>query len=1005
MSGRALIVFGVLLTCCCFAFALNPALDVNQYAHTAWTIRDGFFKGVINSIAQTPDGYLWLGTEFGLLRFDGVRTVPWAPPTGEHLPSSLITRLLVTRDGRLWIATRGGLASWKNGKLTQYPELGGQIVAALLEDHRGAVWAGGLATPTARLCAIQSAKVQCYGADGSFGAGVLSLYEYGDSLWAGAATGLWRWTDPPKLYPLPGPLPELSALVKGDNGALWMALHGGISQLVDGKVQPYPLPSSRSFRPRVFLRDREGDLWIGTSGQGLLHVHQGTTDLFTSADGLSSDRISSLFEDCEGNIWVGTDDGLDRFRDFAVPKISFKQGLSNVAVSSVLAARDGSFWLGTSDGLNRWKNGQIAIYRKRNGLPDDVLESLGQDDRGRIWVSTLHGIAYFEDGRFTPVSSVPTEMVHSIAEGSAGNLWIADLHQGLFHLLEGGLVEQIPWARLGRQNYWLSALNSDRVTGGLWLGFFQGGLTYFKDGQVRASYAATDGLGNGTVNDLRLDREGALWAATDGGLSRLKDGRITTLTSQNGLPCDAAQWTIEDNDQSFWLYMACGLVRVARSELDAWVTDPKHAITATVFDSSDGVRSRADAGGYSPRVAKSPDGKLWFVTYDGVSVVDPRHLSINKRPPPVHIEQITADRKTYNATSRLRLPPLVRDLEIDYTALSLVAPEKIHFKYKLEGRDGDWQDAGNRRQAFYTDLPPRGYRFRVMASNNSGVWNEAGASFDFSVALAYYQTTWFRLSCGAAVLMLVAALYRLRLRYLARQFNMRLEERVNERTRIARDLHDTLLQSFQGLSMKLYGLTFMIPDRPNEAKNTLETIIEQARQAISEGRNAVQGLRSSTVISNDLAQAISTFAKNLAAPEDGGNCPEFRLLVEGESRDLAPLVRDEVHRVACEALRNAFRHAHATRIEVEIQYERRHLRLRVGDNGRGIDAKVLNEGGRAGHHGLPGMQERAQLVGSKLVVRSKLNSGTEIELTLPAALAYAQSPAARRAMSAGEGTG
>jgi signal transduction histidine kinase len=466
---------------------------------------------------------------------------------------------------------------------------------------------------------------------------------------------------------------------------------------------------------------------------------------------------------------------------------------------------------------------------------------------------------------------------------------------------------------------------------------------------------------------------------------------MVTLTSKDGLPCDAVHWTMEDDAKSVWLNMACGLVRVAGSELDAWAADPKHTITATVFDSSDGIRSSADALGYSPPVAESQDGKLWFFNQDGVSVIDPRHLAFNKLSPPVHIEQITADRKTYDATSRLRLPPLLRDLEIDYTALSLIAPEKNRFRYELEGYDHDWIDAGNRRQAFYTNLGPRNYRFRVMASNNSGVWNEAGTFLDFSVAPAYYQTTWFRLSCGAAVLMLLAVLYQLRLRYLARQFNLRLEERVNERTRIARDLHDTLLQSFQGVLMRFYAGTHIIPDRPAEAQETLEKAIEQARQAITEGRNAVQGLRSSTVISNDLAQAISTFARNLALPQDGRSCPEFRLLVEGESRDLAPLVRDEVHRVACQALRNVFQHARATRVEVEIQYDRRQLRLRVRDNGHGIDQRVLSEGGRAGHHGLPGMHERAQLVGGKLAVRSKLDSGTEIELTLPAALAYAKS--------------
>ena len=358
--------------------------------------------------------------------------------------------------------------------------------------------------------------------------------------------------------------------------------------------------------------------------------------------------------------------------------------------------------------------------------------------------------------------------MHSIAEDSAGNLWISDQDHGLFHLLGGSVVEQIPWASWDVRTMPLSLL-ADPVQGGLWLGFFQGGVAYFKDGQIRASYTAADGLGKGHVSDLQLDPDGTLWAATEGGLSRVKDGRVATLTSKNGLPCDTVHWVMEDDDHSVWLYMACGLVRIARPELDAWVADPKRTIQVTVFDSSDGVRSHSTTSGYSPHVAKSPDGKLWFLPLDGVSVIDPRHLAFNKLPPPVHIEQVIADGKSYDASSGLRLPPLVRDLDIDYTGLSFVAPEKVLFRYKLEGWDRDWQNAGNRRQAFYTNLAPGKYRFRVTACNNSGVWNEAGTCLDFSIAPAYWQTTWFRALCVAIFLALVWVAYRARVRQLRRQ--------------------------------------------------------------------------------------------------------------------------------------------------------------------------------------------------------------------------------------------
>ena len=385
-----------------------------------------------------------------------------------------------------------------------------------------------------------------------------------------------------------------------------------------------------------------------------------------------------------------------------------------------------------------------------------------------------------------------------------------------------------------------------------------------KDGEIRASYAAADGLAEGRVNNLRFDGNGALWVAMESGLSHVKGGRVVTLSSRNGLPCDAVHWSMEDDDHSVWLYMACGLVRIASTELNAAVSDPTRRIQTTVFDSSDGVALRARPALYRPQVAKTADGKLWFLPGDGVSVLDPRHLSINTLPPSVHIEQVTADRKTYDAASDLRLPPLVRDLEIDYTALSFVAPEKNRFRVKLEGRDPDWQDVGNRRQAFYADLAPGTYRFRVTASNNSGVWNEAGAFLDFSIAPAYYQTTWFRAASVVTVLALFWALYQFRLRQIAHDFNLRLDERVNERTRIARELHDTLLQSFQGLMLRFQSARDLLPAHPAKAVEALDGALDRADQAIVEGRDAIQNLRSSTTVSNELAQAITTLAEELA---------------------------------------------------------------------------------------------------------------------------------------------
>src|SRR5262249_31289374 len=466
-------------------------------------------------------------------------------------------------------------------------------------------------------------------------------------------------------------------------------------------------------------------------------------------------------EDREASICVASENGMDRFRDLAVTQYSEHQGLSSPRVNSVLADEHGAVWVSTSGGLNRWANGQVGVPRtgdaKRDGkLDGQIPNSLFRDDRGRVWVTTGVGIGTLDGDRFIPARGLPPGNVHAIAEDASGDLWIANVNAGLFRVSFRREVQEIPTAVLGRQDP-VSALGADPPPGrGVWIGFREGGIVHLVDGQIHESYQPSDGLRGGRVHPPRFAPEGSLWAGTDGGLSRLKNGRIATLGSKNGLPCDSVLWGIEDDARTLWLYMVCGLVRVARPELQAWTDaadkaeETKRTIQVTVLDSSDGVRLRPGARGYVPPVTKSTDGRVWFAGSDGVSVFDPAHLPFNTLPPPVHVDQVTADRKSYDlfgATGRLSLPPLVRDLQIDYTALSLATPEKILFRYKREGWDRDWQDAGNRRQAFYNNLPPRTYRFRVTACNNSGVWNEAGTFLDFSVAPAYYQTAWFRVSC------------------------------------------------------------------------------------------------------------------------------------------------------------------------------------------------------------------------------------------------------------------
>ena len=996
-GGKAAMVLGaILLACCASCSALDPSLDISQYAHTSWKVRDGFLKGYIDAITQTPDGYLWLGTEFGLFRFDGVKPVPWQPPAGEPLPSSDITALLAGRDRSFWIGTLKGLARWKDGKLKTYPEVSGQGILALYQDHEGTVWVGAL--EPGKLCSIRNEELQCEGNNGLFGPGVVGLYEDSSgNLWAGVQKGFWRWKPGrPEFFAVPGEVNGIAGFAEDQPSGLLIGTSRGVQRFVNGRIEPLILPGLPApFRSLRMLRDRDDGLWITTTDRGLVHIHNARIDGFSRADGLSDDYVSNIFEDREGNIWAATTNGLDRFHDNTVSSLSVKEGLSNGRPWSVLAAKDGSVWIGTNAALNVWRDGRISMFGPRtgksqpggrvNGWPPN---SLFQDSGGLIWVSTSHDFGYLENDHFIALPGFPSGFVYEIVEEPPGHLWVASQQAGLLHLFQGKIVEQITWAQSGH-NDWAWAMAADPSQRGIWLGYLKGGVAWFADGRIQKSYSAADGLGAGMVTEIRLDPHGALWAATEGGLSRMENGHIATLTTRNGLPCDAVAWTIEDDNHDVWLYTSCGLVRIARSELDAWATEPARVVKTIVFDASDGVPIHLHAGGYAQRMTKSNDGRIWFIASDGVSIFDPRHLPFNKLPPPVHIEQVIADGKTYDPVQGQRLPALIRDLAIDYTALSLVAPEKVRFRFKLEGQDKDWREVLNDREVQYSNLPPRHYRFRVMAANNSGVWNEVGDSLDFSIAPAYYQTSWFLWLCVTAFVALLYGLYRLRMWQQAQQFNLRLGERVAERTRIARELHDTLLQSFQGVMLKLYAVTTTI--RPDEARERLEALLDQGEQAVAEGRDAVQGMRSSTVIKNNLACALGELGEKLAAEQNAQSPIDFSVVVEGDSRDMHPIVRDEVYRIIGEAIRNGFRHSGARRIEVEIHYGDREFRVRVRDNGKGIDPKVLDGGGRKGHFGLPGMQERAKLAGGKLTVRSKLRLGTEIELTISASRAYIRS--------------
>ena len=974
---------------CPLLLAAGSEPGLNRYAHTAWTPRDSALRGGVNCITQTPDGYLWIATETGLVRFDGVHMTPWKAPPGQVLPGGPVSVVYAARDGALWIGTWEGLASWKNGKLTIYPAFAKSVILALLEDRDGTIWVGTLGFPVGRICSVRDGNATCFGDDGRFGNGVISFYQDAAGfVWAGAASGLWRWkTGPPERY-LPNPFSDGLSLVAGDrDGELVAVLKPGlVRRIANGRVSDYPLPGApSSLVENHLLRDREGALWIGTDTQGIVYSHNGSAGMFTHSDGLSSDQVRCFFQDREGTIWVGTNDGLDSFTELPVASLAASEGLSSNTTGAVLAARDGSVWIGTRTGLNRWKDGRIRTYRTQTdtGLPDNEIGSLFQDDGGRIWVSGGHGLSIFDNGKFTPVPAIPTGQTNAITSDRQGGLWLSlDLSSpsfGLVHLVEGKVTERMPWSKVGGTPG--SGLVAD--DDGVWTGLLNGGIVYFHAGEIRKFPLGESQLATARVFNISSAANGVLWISGESGLSRFANGHVLTLNAASGLPCDAVYWEIEDNASSYWVYTRCGLVRIATSEINAWIANPGHKVKTTVFDSSEGIQLIGIPSPYRPHVSKAQDGKIWFQNGNKVGIVDSSRNVSNTLAPPVHIEQIVGDDKTYPPSPGLHLPPLVRNVVIDYTALSFVAPDKVHFRFKLEGQDPDWREVVNDREVQYSNLRPARYRFHVIASNNSGLWNEAGDTLEFSVDPMYYQTLWFQALVIAGLLALLGLFYRYRLQQLSLLYSARLEERVEERIRIARDLHDTLLQTFQGLMIRFQVVNELLG--PGKAKDELEQTLEFGDRAVVEARDAVHDLRASATTTNDLVEALRGVADELAPATSS----TIRFIVEGSPRELQPIVRDEIYRIGREALRNAVTHGFAGSIEVQITYQERSLRFVVRDDGNGIPPHVL-ETGKPGHYGLAGMRERARAIGAELKISSAQGFGTEIDLTVPRSIAYAK---------------
>jgi signal transduction histidine kinase/ligand-binding sensor domain-containing protein len=964
------------------ARALDPNRLPSQYVREQWTTEPRFPGGVVNGIAQTTDGYLWIGTDRGLIRFDGFNFRPVSLTSIAVASNVSILQLLTDAGGRLWIRPQGAdLVRQKEGKFESV-RYGHGAITALSKDKRGGVLVSDIEQGTFRFTADDVQKL------GPSSPPVISMTETADGkVWLGTlGDGLFFLTGG-RATNVDAGLPDrkINSLLPIDD-ELWVGTDTGLYHGNGNGFRRLELPSFLGdVQVLSILRYHDSNLWLGTT-RGLLRIN-GKGMSFSEENELRGDGgINALFEDREGNLWIGGTRGLGRIRDSAF-----------VTYSSVSDRRFEH-------------NGPVHV-----------------DAEGRTWFAPAQGGLYIlQNGRVQAATSIPAdEVVYSIS-GWADGVSVGRQRGGLTRLRfrNGAIASQSYTEADGLAQNSAYTVYESR-DGSAWAGTLNGGVSKFKDGHF-TTYTTTNGLASNTVTSILETHDGAMWFATPGGLSSFSNGQWRTYTTTEGLPSPEVNCLFEDSSGILWSGTSAGLAFLASERFQIlhespdvlrepavgmaedksgrfWIATSDHVVRVPRDKLLSGVVKTIDVREYgqadglestegvkrSRSVVADSAGRIWFSLASGLSVVDPSQIDDNSVPALPHIEAIIADNNTAILAASVRIPPSPRRITFEYTGLSLAVPARVRFRYLLEGFDSSWSQPVAAREAVYTNLGAGSYRFRLVASNSEGLWNGPEAAIGFEVEPTLSETWWFRSAMVLCVGLVALAAYLIRMRQLTRLLNARFEERLAERVRVARELHDTLLQSFQGLLLRFQTAYALFDTRPTDAKDVLGKSIDQTAQAITEGREAVQGLRASTVESNDLAQAITTLGEQLAAEASSATPAGMFVEVEGTPWNLHPIVRDEIYRVASEALRNAFRHAQAKQIEVEFRYDKRQLRLRVRDDGKGMDATFLTAEGRAGHFGLHGMRERAKLMGGTLTVWTAAQSGTEIELIIPAAYANA----------------
>jgi signal transduction histidine kinase len=985
------------------ALAIDPHRTFSQYIRDQWSAGNGFPGGKVNAFAQTADGYLWIGTAEGLFRFDGINFISAQQLDPSFRSITNVLGLTTDSEGNLWIWMQGLVLRYRKGRFEDVtPEL---APGAFITAMAGSV-DGGVLLSNPKLGEI------LYGKDGFkslassetfLTALVIAIAQTPDGkIWIGTrGDGLFCLVNG-QITSITQGLPDrkINSLLATKDGKLWIGTDNGIALWDGSSISANHVPPSLSRIPiSALLRDRDANMWVGTP-LGLVRLDSEYVALRQTTEKKWPAEITALFEDREGNVWIGSSHGIERLRDSAFVTYLGSEGMGSEDMGSDISSED---------------------------MPSENNSPIYVDSEERVWFGPSNGGLYWMRGdKVTPVSKAgpDSDVTYSIA-GARYDLWAGMRQGGLKHFtLRQGTVEASTYTRadgLAENSVYVVHENRD---GTVWAGTLSGGVSELKVGRF-TTYTTADGLASNSMTSIEEGSDGTMWFGTRGGLTALSHGQFHTYTTHDGLPSDDIISLLQGSDGTLWIGTAGGLasfklnkIRDASTLPDSlhgpieglaedrkgslWISTSDHVIRANRRKLLNGDLQEGDIQEYGPAdglhgtagvrrsrsVVTDQLGRIWFSLNRGIAVVDPERLR-NSLPVTPSIEAVVADGVTRALTDPVHIPGPSHRIAFNYAGVSLSVPTRIRYRYMLEGFDRGWSDSTTARQAIYTNLAPGSYRFRTISSNSDGLWNGSEAAISIKIDPAFWQAWWFQVSCGLTSVIILWMLYQARVRQVFRQMQARLEERLEERERIARDLHDTLLQGIYSASIHL-DLANSRLQQDSPAKPAVERGLDLIRQVSQEGRNALRSLRSRQTSSEGLEQALSLLSKEFALPEN----ISFVVATDGQPRALRPLVRDEAYLIAREAVINAIHHAQASKIEVEVSYASRHLRVMVRDNGCGIDSQLVRTG-REGHWGLQGMRERADRIGGKLNVLSGVDAGTEIELSVPGALAFQDSSAGR----------